>query len=193
MGVTSHEALNGDSRSGLVVTTTENAVSATRLKWYCAVLVLLEVVLVPPRHWPVTVLMVVVTAGAGAGIFLFYARPRLEIGTKGLTVVNPVSTTFIPFEDITRYEGGAFLTITTTQGARVTVWAVQGRNWERVRGRPTFADEIAKLVAEKASQRSGTPFDPAQFEQSRRSEKVRALLLPMIVGLIFILRDVVLR
>ena len=72
---------------GIVLRTADNAVSGKRLGRVCALLVLLEILLVPADSGGVSLLMALVTLAGSAAIYGFYVRPELRIGRDGIVVV----------------------------------------------------------------------------------------------------------
>ena len=178
----------------MILRTADNVVSGTRLKWYCIVLVLLELALMPPRYWPLVLLMIAITIVASAGIYAFYVRPELRIDLHGVTVVNPLSTTEIAFDELASCEGGAFLTLSDIHGRNVTAWAIQGRNSEVIRGRPTYADEVATIVAQRSARSRGSIAPSVQPPATGWTRaRTQALLTPLVVAIVFLVRDVLLR
>src|SRR5262245_49927438 len=82
-------------------------------------------------------------AGAAFG-FVGYARRRLVAADDGVTVVNPLRTVRLRWDEIERFEAGRQLHVVLRGGRGVVgVWSVQAANAARMLGRTSHADRVA--------------------------------------------------
>lgn len=71
-------------------------------------------------------------------------HPLIATGPEGVTIRNPVATTFVPWSDIQRCTPGySGITIVRRDGSRVVAWAVQKSNAARWLNRRVRADDVA--------------------------------------------------
>lgn len=104
------------------------------------------------------------------GLYRFSLYPTVEATRNALVVRNPLTTSAIPWEDITklspRYSG---ISVERKRGYPVTIWCAQKANWDAAHGRRSHADEVIEGIA---AYRSGT--DPRQGEAIVQTEHEEA-------------------
>lgn len=75
--------------------------------------------------------------------YRFYIRTRVVSDSRGVTVVNPISTIVLTWSEIDRFSAGNQLVVLPAVGDPVAAWAVQAANGARMLGRRSFADDVA--------------------------------------------------
>ncbi len=68
-----------------------------------------------------------------------------------LIVRNPVHTHEVAWADVRGFRGGSFLVVELRSGDLVRAWGVQGRNWDLIKDRSTYADEVADQLGKHLS------------------------------------------
>jgi hypothetical protein len=109
-------------------------------------------------YWIAGPMVGILVAGFGLALwFVAVLRPFVGLSDTELVVRNPRETRSVELSDIDNVSAGyGGLTVTTTIGPPLVIWAVQKSNLAKWTGRKTRADEVAAAINE-AAESSRTP------------------------------------
>jgi hypothetical protein len=127
---------------------------------------------------------IVAVLGAGFGLYRAFQYPKLIANDDGLLVRNPFNTHRLAWSDVAELSSDRFLRILTTDGRRITVWAVAAGNDDLIVGRETKPDQVIGELME-LSTKAGQPVRGQPPERNKRS--VAAVAFVAIIGIVLVL------